>query len=290
MEVQGSSRGVVALMSLQTTRGKPRQAGIPIEVPDKLLLVLRVMGELSLRLEVAGYHAQRPRACRLRSGTPATVTPAADPCSCCPHTQNVEWTQWARLAGRAWGLPHCRCAGRLEDACPRGKPSTSALQCPASTLPRGVWSPRSAQFRTRRAWTQPGWKRLVCHSATVTFLPAHARNRRTNFHPPAPRWSLPTDRGGAKGWAEPRCAGAGTLAGSRPFRRRCSGGRRGAPPDPGGSEFRTPGVELAHTLPAGEVSLCTSQPLLAAVFSARRQEAVGEFFLGGKEKVMEKST
>lgn len=43
-------------MSLQTTRGKPRQAGIPIEVPDKLLLVLRVMGELSLRLEVAGYH------------------------------------------------------------------------------------------------------------------------------------------------------------------------------------------------------------------------------------------
>lgn len=47
------------------------------------------------------------------------------------------------------GLPHCCFAGRLEDACPRRKPSASALltrQCRV-TFPRGVWIPTRLTLR-----------------------------------------------------------------------------------------------------------------------------------------------
>lgn len=62
------------------------------------------------------------------------------------------------------------------------------------------------------------------HSATVKFLPAHTRNKRTNSHPlaAAPPWNLATARGRSEGGGRSQgVRGAGTLAGSRPFGLRC---------------------------------------------------------------------
>lgn len=134
-------------------QGKPRQT-------------VRVKGELSLRLGTSARSFQCDPPSREATGflhhervecatEPGPGPPRQQTLACCPRTWMAEWMDPVGQRRRqGMGLPHCCFAGRLEDACPRGKPSASALltrQCRV-IFPRSVWIP--THFETGRAANQ----------------------------------------------------------------------------------------------------------------------------------------